>query len=297
MRRAGINPLVHHLKHGTGEGRPPFPDPIRDPLVRRLSSKYDVIILANIAWQARCQRPQQVAMQFARNGHRVFYVVAYPSMPNNVPGTYGATQVWDNVLQIRFPESCHFDHYSNILSGSTLEKFLSGINDLTQDWHIADAVLHLHLPSWVELAVALRERRLWPIIYDCMDDWDGFPGIHSNLIAAEIDLVSFADSVTVTGGLLLQKWKSRARRCELIRNGADAEFFAERCRPNNRFGFDHPVVGYYGAIADWTDLDLISDLAAQNPQWQFVLAGDIFVSDLRGLDSMQKRQAARAKAF
>jgi GT2 family glycosyltransferase len=106
------------------------------------------------------------------------------------------------------------------------------------------------------------------------------------VLAAEHELVAAADAVTVTGPLLKLKWGARARRCEVVRNGVDFPFFRDHCVPNERFAFRAPVIGYYGAIAEWLDLDLIAALAARHPEWQFVLAGDVFVRDLRGLDRL-----------
>jgi GT2 family glycosyltransferase len=147
-------------------------------------------------------------------------------------------------------------------------------------------MIHVHLASWSALALALRERWRWTVVYDCMDEWDGFPNIGADLLAAEHELVRAADAVTVTGPLLLQKWGAQARRCEVVRNGVDFPFFRDNCQPNDRFAFRAPVIGYYGAIAEWLDLELLAALARRHPEWQFVLAGDVFVPDLRGLDRM-----------
>jgi GT2 family glycosyltransferase len=65
-----------------------------------------------------------------------------------------------------------------------------------------------------------------------------------------------------------------------------ASIFRSSARKHDRFSFSSPVIGYYGAIAEWLDLELLTELAASNPKWQFVLAGDVFVADLCGLDRM-----------
>ena len=324
VKQAGINPLLHYVKHGAAEGRSPSPSfeadryvtqngqawrapltsstpkfdehltdhspsaavtSLPSPDARRLSSKYDVIMLANIEWSARYQRPQQLATQFARHGHRVFYVIAFPTMPIGTTAGYTIVEVSDKVFEVRLPAACSFNHHNEVLSEPRLHGYLKALDELAYRWRIADAVVCPHLPSWSNLCIALRDRRLWKIVYDCMDDWDGFPGIESAVIAAEKDLVQRADAVAITGTFLAQKWAPVAQRYEIIRNGVDASLFRERCKPNNSFSFKHPTVGYYGALADWIDIDLIAELAERNPQWHFVLAGDIFVSDLRGLDA------------
>ena len=289
VREAGMNPLAHYLLYGQAENRPLTAAPVAvlpSALAEARAPKYDVIVLANIGWEARFQRPQQLATQFARNGHRVFYVVAFPNIPDSNARRYEATAVVDQIWQVQVPQSCFFDRYAALLGYPALARMSAVIDELAKDFHIDDAVVQVHLPSWVELAGSLRERWMWRVIYDCMDDWDGFPGLGPALGAGERQLVKAADAVTVTGSILETKWKPIACKCELIRNGVDHLYFQKHCQPNTRFSFPKPVVGFYGALADWVDLQLVADLATSNPQWQFVLAGDVFVSDLCGLDTL-----------
>jgi GT2 family glycosyltransferase/glycosyltransferase involved in cell wall biosynthesis len=293
VQRAGKNPLIHYLSYGAAEGRAPRPSPVPAvkmprPTVPLRHSKYDVIILANIDWAARWQRPQQLAQQFARNGHRVFYVVAHPNTADD--GGFDTALVADNIYRVRLPGACFFDRYATVIRGTALAATVSEFDRLIAKFDIADAMLHVHLASWSPLALALRDKWLWIVVYDCMDEWDGFPNIGVDLLVAERELVQAADGVTVTGPLLLQKWQAKARRCEVVRNGVDFSFFRDHCRPNSRFSFAAPVIGYYGAVAEWLDLELIATLARRNAQWTFVLAGDVFVSDLCGLDGLPNVQ-------
>src|SRR5258708_6273199 len=44
-----------------------------------------------------------------------------------------------------------------------------------------------------------------------------------------------------------------------------------------------PIVGYYGAIADWVDLNLVAEVAAMRPQYSFVLIGEVHQCDVSAL--------------
>jgi hypothetical protein len=57
----------------------------------------------------------------------------------------------------------------------------------------------------------------------------------------------------------------------LVRNAADVAFFAEGFvdRPPG----ERPVVGYFGAIADWFNIEWIEHCAAARPDWDFRLVG------------------------
>jgi glycosyltransferase involved in cell wall biosynthesis len=39
-----------------------------------------------------------------------------------------------------------------------------------------------------------------------------------------------------------------------------------------------PVIGFYGLIEDWIDLDLIADLAERRPEWTFLMIGRLAVN-------------------
>ena len=47
-----------------------------------------------------------------------------------------------------------------------------------------------------------------------------------------------------------------------------------------------PLIGYYGAIADWFDTKLVSSLALARPGWDFVLIGSTLFADLGPLKSL-----------
>ena len=60
--------------------------------------------------------------------------------------------------------------------------------------------------------------------------------------------------------------------------------FAARERPDH--GSHKPIVGYYGAIADWFDLNLVTSLAESRPQYYFVLIGQVHGIDISKLASL-----------
>ena len=59
--------------------------------------KYDVIILTIFNFDFRFQRPQQLACQFARHGHRVFCVSPGRRLPLSAPHEYEAREIRKNV--------------------------------------------------------------------------------------------------------------------------------------------------------------------------------------------------------
>jgi GT2 family glycosyltransferase len=254
-----------------------------------LNATYDLIFLANIDWHARYQRPQQMATQFARNGHRVFYVVASEILTSSGPQGFRASQVAPSIYEVQLSGARQVNRYSNIIDSETTEMFLLSMENMRREFGIVDAVLVVHLPFWTPFALQLSNRWHWLIVYDCMDEWEDFPAIGKPLLEAEKDLIEKSDLITVTAALLQEKWLGKGKREPiLIRNGVDYDFFAEHCQPNNTLGhISHPVIGYYGALAEWVDFSLVVRLAQRRPDWNFVFLGDVFVTDLCGLDEME----------
>ena len=59
----------------------------------------------------------------------------------------------------------------------------------------------------------------------------------------------------------------------LIRNGVDYEFFSRPQVNEEMANIAKPTVGYFGALADWFDYDLMFEVAQARPQYSFVLIG------------------------
>jgi GT2 family glycosyltransferase len=51
-------------------------------------------------------------------------------------------------------------------------------------------------------------------------------------------------------------------------------------------GTPKPIVGYFGAIADWLDLDLIAAVARLRPAYSFVLIGDVQERDVSQIEAL-----------
>ena len=48
----------------------------------------------------------------------------------------------------------------------------------------------------------------------------------------------------------------------------------------------HPTVGFYGAIAEWFDADLVANLAELRPGWKFELIGSTLTGDVSRLEKL-----------
>jgi glycosyltransferase involved in cell wall biosynthesis/GT2 family glycosyltransferase len=247
----------------------------------------DVICFSIIDWEFRYQRPQQMMSQFASHGHRVFYIRITQFNPPGAEPRVTVTAIKENIFEVTLTADGQPNIYSDVITGAHLDELIAALDELRRQYGIAEALSYVMIASWGDVAIKARERWGWQVLYDCMDEWEGFPNIGRSLIEMEARLIAASDLTVTTAQRLYDKWNKRGRRVVLARNGVDYEFYRQQLRSNALLSkAKHPVIGYYGAIAAWFDLDLMYDVAAGRPEYTFVLIGGVFDVDVSRLEAL-----------
>ncbi|HKQ75504.1 MAG TPA: glycosyltransferase [Blastocatellia bacterium] len=251
----------------------------------------DVICLSIVDWETRYQRPQQIMSQFAEHGHRVFYISTTRFLSPNSSPRFTARLIKENVYEISLAARRAIDVYGEVVDGATLGEMLDSLDELRRAFRINEAIGYSMIASWGRVAMEAQKRWGWRIVYDCMDEWKNFPGIKRPIIEMESHLVESCDLLIVTAQRLYEKWHVYERPTVLVRNAVEYDFYEQRCAPNGLLSdVKHPVVGYYGAIADWFDLELMAYAASKRPGYNFALLGGVFdvdVSELKRLPNVR----------
>lgn len=151
-----------------------------------------------------------------------------------------------------------------------------------------NAITWSFIPSSAEVVGTLGERL---ILYHCVDEFSEFSGADKRAIQAlERKLIAKSDAVVVSSTPLLDAKRRQHPNTFLVTHGVEVEHFRKACDPQTVVPEDlaslpKPVIGFYGLIADWVDIDVIRRLALARPHWSFVLIGksDTDLSALRGL--------------
>ena len=128
-------------------------------------------------------------------------------------------------------------------------------------------------------------------IYYCIDDYAAHPGVDAARISAcDVELTRRVDHVFVAPPALLERKQAANPATSFSPHGVDVELFAQAQAmstpvPEVAASLARPVIGYFGLIAAWTDVELIEWLARARPQWSFLLVGhaSVDVSVLAGL--------------
>lgn len=270
-----------------------LPEPVRDEAATLLAPagldgdrpRVDVVCFGVIDWEFRYQRPQQLMAQFAAHGHRVFYISPSRFVTDSPGAAPVVRTITHNLFEVQLATSRQPDVYGEVLDSA--DGLAESIAILRRDCDISAALSYVMLSSWSDVAFETSRRWGWTVVYDCMDEWENFPGIKRAVVAAESRLVARCDLLVVSAERLQKKWAARGRQSLLVRNAADYAFYETRCRPNRLLAdVGHPVVGYFGAIASWFDVDLVVEVARARPQYTFVLLGGVFSVDVAALRAL-----------
>lgn len=243
-----------------GDQLPPLPQ----------QNKADIFFWGIIDWRFRIQRPQHLAIGFAKRGHRVFYIstsfvnTGRPGFElermDQAGGLYNVRiHLKGRPLVYAAPPD---EENSRCLKAS-----VASLLEWTESREIISIVQH---PYWYELARKVPDSRL---IYDCMDHHDGFSNTGEGIAALESTLLKEADAVVTTSQWLRDFAAAHNPNVALIRNAAEYDFFAIEPTTVFRDTKGRRVLGYYGAIAHWMDVELLAKIARRFPDCLLLLVG------------------------
>ncbi len=236
-------------------------DQLAHVLARVHSSKGAVVFLPSVGWGIHLfQRPHHLARVFARLG----YVAIFDSS-NAADRVDGFREIEPNLF---------------LFSGSPelLHEFPSPLLwAFPYNFHLADGY-----PKPART------------VYDWIDDLSVFPyeaalleGNHARGLAEATVVASVARR--------LHEEALRSRKdAILLPNGVEYERFAAPAAPPRddellRFLTPGaPVAGYYGALAEWFDYELLDAVAAARPDWRFVLIGPQYDKSLPGQPMLKR---------
>jgi glycosyltransferase involved in cell wall biosynthesis len=132
------------------------------------------------------------------------------------------------------------------------------------------------------------------LIYYCVDDFAAFSGYDvAETLAAEGRLGRRADLLITTSQALFEAKRHLNDNVVLVTHGVDYQHFtransAEVSVPPDIAELPRPVLGFWGLIQDWLDLELLADTARARPDWSIALIGEVAtdVSVISGLPNV-----------
>lgn len=230
--------------------------------------------LPTCPWGYMFQRPQQLARSLAKNGYPVFYLTDTSFTNSPDWDVRGLLEVEKGVFLL-----------NNCGLFPPLEAFKNREVVIWQYWP--------HQLKFVEkLKLNLNK---YTVIYDAIDNlstFDKYPEIEFDYRKSLVD----ADIVLATSRIIYNDIKSLRDEVILVPNGVETKDFyksfnkiPELTTIKSKYT---AIIGYYGAVAEWFDFDLMKYLAEKYPNWGFLIIGEVYgqvknlAADLREKDNV-----------
>jgi len=216
-----------------------------------------VVCLPPLDWRWMRQRPQQLAAGFAASGYLTFY--------------YSPCS-----------RSDRFSGYTQVARRLYLCDSLAALYDLPE------VIL---LVSWPRHWKVVKRFRSPFVLYDYLDSIDVQAGGKADEKIRELHrkLLVRADIISATAHNLYEEVRRFRPDAIYCPNGADYDHFHQTAPPPKDMAEivagGKPIIGYFGALAQWFDYELLAYVAAARRDYVFVLIGP----DLDGSVNRQAR--------
>jgi glycosyltransferase involved in cell wall biosynthesis len=131
-------------------------------------------------------------------------------------------------------------------------------------------------PAAALIAGHLNEEQ---VIYYCVDEYTAFSGVSAGAVAElEQQLLKRADLVIVSAEKLYESKAPHNPNTVLVRHGVDFNHFAKALDPATVVpaeiaSLPRPIIGFFGLIADWVDVDAMAAIAKHFSAGSLVVLG------------------------
>jgi glycosyltransferase involved in cell wall biosynthesis len=241
------------------------------------NKNYGIIAFSHLRWSFVWQRPQQFLSRFAQS-HPVLFIEEADCIlePGDEPG-YVIETPQENItvarLQLRkdIGRGPEFEQTAQELVGQI-------INEIDTEGRFARPLLWFYNPMDTPWAVDQFNRR--GVVYDCMDELSQFKFAPERLIENEKELLEKADIVFTGGYELWTRKRQQHANSHFFGCGVEYDHFSKAQQetteiPEDARDIARPVLGWFGVIDERMDYDLVAEMAAKKPEWNFVMAGPV----------------------
>jgi UDP-galactopyranose mutase len=260
------------------------------PLNVRESNKADLVCFSHLRWDFVYQRPQHLLTRCARD-RRVFYVEE---------PIYGNGSMR---LDVREAESGVYVVVPQLPDGLRSEIAINAVmKDMTRQLFLEHEINQYLFWYYTPMALKFTDH-FNPIasIYDCMDELSAFKGADSQLPELEKQLFRCVDLVFTGGQSLYEAKRNQHGAVHAFPSSIDASHFGKARTavqdPEDQSSIPHPRLGFFGVIDERFDIELLDQVAAKRPNWNFVMIGPIVKIDPASLPKHKNIHYLGAKKY
>ena len=232
------------------------------------NKKPTFIFFSMIDYYFRIQRSQHFARILANNGFKVFYLkTTLTNDKNNI------SKICDNLFEVNLccKTGKPISVYTTELNINDINSIIESINELKKKYNFNYFISIIMNPFWYQVCKNINNTI---IVFDCCDYTKGF-NTHSNIILDSEEDMLDNEYIIFSSLNLVKMLDYKKKDYKLIRNGCDFDYFnkIEKVEKNKK------VIGYYGAISDWFDVDLVEYIIKEFQEYDFHLIGSVYCID------------------
>lgn len=223
----------------------------------------NLLCFSHLSWNFVFQRPQHLLTRFSKS-YQVFYFEE-PKIGDS--DTY-IVNLQNGVYIVEL-----------LITGydiTTNDRIQHLIHEILKEYNIENYI------SWYYTPMALQfTSELTPeiVIYDSMDELSAFRFAPPQLLQFEEELFKKADVVFTGGNSLYRAKKNRHHNIHAMPSSIDKEHFGQarsiQHEPDDQMGIGFPRLGFFGVVDERFDIELLREVSAQRPNWQFVIIGPV----------------------
>lgn len=232
----------------------------------------DLVCFSHLRWDFVYQRPQHLMSRFAKQ-FRTFFIEE--PIFHDAADTYQAKltpeAVWVIVPML---------NNKNTDKPSVIARQKQLLSSLFVHKKIEHFIAWYYTPMALQISNHLKPRM---VIYDCMDELSAFKFAPAELKIMELELFRKSQVVFTGGYSLYQAKKNAHQNIHPFPSSIDKAHFSQGRIPvaeaPDQEHIPHVRIGFYGVIDERFNIQLIQEVAAKRPDWQFILIGPIVKID------------------
>ncbi|MCG6553885.1 MAG: glycosyltransferase [Candidatus Magnetominusculus sp. LBB02] len=245
-------------------------------------NEFDIVCSSHLTWDLHLfQRPQQIMTRLSKD-HKVLYVI-----PISLQGlwrfkhmrkrSFRYLKINKNLTYYR-PVVLPFGEQYPLIKRINEWLVINRIKNFMKRKRFSkNLLLWLYTPMAYYLPGQLGEKA---VVYDCMDDFISFLHAPKAIAEKEKMITKAADVFFAGGDTLLQNKGAGHPNAAAFSCGVDAEHFAKAAHrpspaPVDIAGIKGRILGYFGAVDERIDYDLLEFIANYDKSWQIVIVGPI----------------------
>ena len=248
------------------------------PSVLNAGETTDLVCFSHLRWDFVYQRPQHLLSRCAKS-RRVFFVEEPIFGNGSMRLDTREAEAGVRVVVPHLPDGLRSEIAINaVMRAMTRQLFI--------DHHIDDYIFWYYTPMALNFTDQFN-----PIasVYDCMDELSAFRGAHSALPMLEKQLFQHVDLVFTGGQSLYEAKCDQHPSVHAFPSSIEASHFRKARNitedPKDQAHIPHPRLGFFGVIDERFDIQLLDQVAAMRPDWNFVVIGPVVKIDPATLPS------------